>query len=170
MKYFAKSSDKEYVIEVIKNTDGTLSVYLGDKPVQIDLSKIGDGNFFSLLRDGKSYQLFVEQKAHGYIVTVNGRKHIVALEDEKSRMVRKVIKSDAQKQGQVELKSPMPGLVVKINVEEGQKVERNDSLLIIEAMKMENEIRASSSGIVKKILAKDGDSVEKDTALMIIES
>lgn len=169
MKYFATSSDKEYVIEV-QNSDGRLSVRLGEKPVEIDLSQIADGHIFSMLRDGKSYQLFVERNARGYDVTVNGRKHVVELEDEKSRRVRKVIKADAQSQGQVELKSPMPGLIVKVHVEEGQKVARNDSLLIIEAMKMENEIRATSPGTVKEILAKDGDSVDKDTSLMIIEA
>jgi len=169
MKYFAQSSDKEYVIEV-QNSGETLTVLLGGKPVHIDFSKIGDGNFFSMLRDGKSYQLFVEPNEHGYLVSVNGRKYVVELEDEKSRMVRKVIKSDAQKQGQVELKSPMPGLIVKINAEENQQVQRNDSLLIIEAMKMENEIRATSPGTIKKIMAREGDSVEKDTVLMIIES
>lgn len=168
MKYFAKTSEQEYVIDVRNSDDGT-SVLLGDRPVEVELKKIDTQSFFSMLLDGRSYQIFVERRDGDYEVTVNGRKHIVALEDEKSRMVRKVIKADAGSQGAVELKSPMPGLVVKVNVEEGQEVERNDSLLIIEAMKMENEIRATSSGVVKKIFKKDGDSVEKDAVLMVIE-
>lgn len=68
-----------------------------------------------------------------------------------------------------EVKAPLPGLVNEINVREGQTVKAGDKLLIIEAMKMENEIPAEYDGVVEKILVKRGDSVEGDQILMIIK-
>ncbi|MDN5346077.1 MAG: glutaconyl-CoA/methylmalonyl-CoA decarboxylase subunit gamma [Petrotoga sp.] len=67
-----------------------------------------------------------------------------------------------------EVKAPLPGVINEINVKEGQNVKAGDKLVIIEAMKMENEIPAESDGVVEKILVKRGDSVEGDQTLMII--
>jgi len=67
-----------------------------------------------------------------------------------------------------EVKAPLPGVINEINVKEGQSVKAGDKLVIIEAMKMENEIPAENDGVVEKILVKRGDSVEGDQTLMII--
>ncbi|POZ88495.1 MULTISPECIES: acetyl-CoA carboxylase biotin carboxyl carrier protein subunit [Petrotoga] len=67
-----------------------------------------------------------------------------------------------------EVKAPLPGVINEINVKEGQSVKAGDKLVIIEAMKMENEIPAENDGIVEKILVKRGDNVEGDQTLMII--
>ena len=68
-----------------------------------------------------------------------------------------------------ELKAPMPGLLVKIKKEVGQNVERGETILILEALKMENDLHSPSSGIIKQINYKEGDTVEKDTVIVIIE-
>lgn len=76
--------------------------------------------------------------------------------------------SDIKKLGSGEIKSPMPGLVLKIEVKDGQQVEKNDTLLTLEAMKMENLIKAPSSGIIKSIEVKEGDAVNKNQLLVVI--
>ncbi len=91
------------------------------------------------------------------------------LEDEKKRLVRGVIKSDDRSQGPAEIKAPMPGLIIKNFVKENQHVKKGDGLVIIEAMKMENELRAKADGIVKKVLVKEGDSVDKGETLITIK-
>ncbi|MFQ6116319.1 MAG: acetyl-CoA carboxylase biotin carboxyl carrier protein subunit [bacterium] len=168
MRLFAKTSRKEYQVELNGSADN-LSVSLDGKKKQVDLKRVGDGNVFSLIVDNHSYQLFIEPKSGGYEVNLNGEKYFVELEDERTRLLRKLIKSDEKPKGQIEIKAPMPGLIVKIEVEEGEKIKRGDGLIIIEAMKMENEIRANTDGIVKKVLKKENQSVDKDAALIILE-
>ncbi len=70
---------------------------------------------------------------------------------------------------QAVLRAAMPGLVVKVEVEPGQKIKKGDSLLIVEAMKMENEIKAQSPGVVKEIKVKPGQPVEKNQILIVFE-
>lgn len=168
MKLFAKTSNKEYELELNRSAEN-LSIFLDGKKTKADLKRIGQGNVFSLIVDNHSYQLFIEPKSTGYEVSLNGQKYFVELEDERTRLLRSLIKTDEKPKGQVEIKAPMPGLIVKIEVKEGQEIKRGDGLIIIEAMKMENEIRANTDGIVKRILNKEKQSVEKDTTLMIIE-
>ncbi len=168
MKLFAKTCNKEYEVELDGAPDD-LSIFLDGKKRQADLKPVGDGNVFSLILDNHSYQLFIEPKSNGYEVTLNGTKYFVELEDERSRLLRKLIKTDEKPKGQIEIKAPMPGLIVKLEVKEGQEIHKGDGLVIIEAMKMENEIRAHTDGIVKKILKKEKQSVDKDAVLMIVE-
>lgn len=68
-----------------------------------------------------------------------------------------------------ELKAPMPGLLVKIKKQVGQSIERGETILILEAMKMENDLHSPSSGIIKQINFNEGDTVEKDAIIVIIE-
>jgi len=69
----------------------------------------------------------------------------------------------------VEIKSPMPGLILKIIKHQGDKVRIGEPLIILEAMKMENELRSTTDGIVKEVLVKEGESVEKNVLIIIIE-
>ena len=166
MKHFAKVADKQFILEPV-GSDALTSVLVNGKKRQIDLKKI-ENNLYSLLIDNRSFQMFVVPEDDGYMVALNGRKHFVELEDEKARFLRKLIKKGDKQKGRTEVKAPMPGLIVKINVKEGQQIQQNDSLLIIEAMKMENEIRSEGAGVVKKIQCKEKDSVDKGTVLMLM--
>ncbi len=168
MQFFAKISPKEFQIAV--NDSGQKNIIKIDgKTAQVEFQEVGSGNLFSLLVNQRSYQTFIERRTNGYLVTVNNHKYFVELEDERTRQIRQLIKTDEQVHRQVEIKAPMPGLIVKINVKEGDVVRKGDSLIFIEAMKMENDIRASAAGRVKKIFKKEKASVDKDAVLMLIE-
>jgi biotin carboxyl carrier protein len=78
------------------------------------------------------------------------------------------LKNKAKESGSEIIKSPMPGLIVKILKKVGENVQMGEPILLLEAMKMENEIRASASGIVKSISAKENNSVEKGESLLEI--
>ena len=93
----------------------------------------------------------------------------VRLEDEKSRLERKFWKATASHLGIQTVRAPMPGLVTAVNVQQGNTIEVGKSLLILEAMKMENEIRSPIAGKVKTISILKGNPVEKGQALMTIE-
>ncbi|MFQ5825126.1 MAG: acetyl-CoA carboxylase biotin carboxyl carrier protein subunit [bacterium] len=168
MKLFAKTSNKEYEVELNGSAEN-LSILLNGKVKKADFKCTGETNFFSLIVDNHSYQLYIVPKSNGYEVYLDGAKYFIELEDERSRLLRSLIKTDEKPKGQKEIIAPMPGLIVKIEVEEGQEIKKGDGLIIIEAMKMENEIRANADGMVKKVFIKEKDSVDKDAVLMLIE-
>ncbi len=97
---------------------------------------------------------------------VEGRVHQAEVLDPGQEFIRQARKAAGVGVGVPALKAPMPGLVVRVEVEEGQVVQAGDSLIIVEAMKMENELRAAASGVVTRIMAEVGAAVEKDTVLM----
>lgn len=168
MKYIAKTYNKIYEVELNGSAEN-LKIRLDGKKKRADLKRIGEGGLYSLIVDNHSYQLFIQPKSGGYEVTLDGRKYFVALEDEKTTKFRSLLRADEKAKGQIEIKAPMPGLIVKIEVKEGQEIKKGDGLVIVEAMKMENEIRTSHSGVVKKVFLKEKELVEKNTVLMIIE-
>lgn len=168
MKFFAKFPNEEVELEFLDSGE-TTSVRYNGAIRHLQLKRLGQKNLFLLLVDNKSYELYVEEVAGTYDVKLNGRRYRLQLEDEKTRSIRRLIKTDTKQAGRVEIKSPMPGLIVDILVKKGDRIEKGDSLVVIEAMKMENEIRSDISGTVKRILKNARDPVERDTLLMIIE-
>ncbi len=168
MKFIAKIFQKEHEIE-ISNFKENRTVSVNGEIKQAELQCIGENELYSLVVDNRSYQLYIKQNSTGYEVSLNSSKYCIKLEDEKTHLMRSLLKADEKPKGFVEIKAPMPGLVVKISVNEGQEINIGDSLFIIEAMKMENEIRAIVAGRIKKICISEKDSVDKDSLLMITE-
>ena len=168
MKYFVRNGESEHVIE-FTNSNDAVRLILDDENSRVELSPLGKENLYSFLLNNQSYELFIQKNKDVYSVSLNGRKYEFELEDEKTRFLRSLIKTEQGQTGKVEMKAPMPGLIVKINVSEGQTVATGDALFIIEAMKMENEIRSHQAGTVSKIFKQERDSVDKDTVVMVIE-
>jgi biotin carboxyl carrier protein len=145
---------------------------------------IFDGNAIDLdsrqLSDGKSHLIFDNRSYSIEIVSVNpdekvvevkvnGNSYEVVIEDEYDRLLKKMGLDNGQTTRVTEVRAPMPGLVLSVAVEEGAEVKKGDTLLILEAMKMENVIRALSSGVVKAIKINKGDKVEKNQVLIEFE-
>ncbi|MFQ5674584.1 MAG: acetyl-CoA carboxylase biotin carboxyl carrier protein subunit [bacterium] len=167
MKFFARVEQTDYEIDLRFNGE-QISLNLNGASRSVDLKKINDA-VFSLLIDNRSYEILVARAGNGYSLTIDKTPHHVVVEDEKAHFVRGLLKGDDQKSGTLEVKAPMPGLIMSVAVAEGREVKAGEGLLIIEAMKMENEIRANANGRVKKVLVQEGESVDKDKVLMIIE-
>ena len=168
MNYFVKVSGKEFRIEIGERHNG-LPLSVNCKPYHTELKRVDSDNLFSLITDNRSYQLFFDEAENGYWVSVDGHKFFVELEDEKAHIIRGLIKSDEKPQELTEIKAPMPGLIIKLFAKENQLVKKGDGLVIIEAMKMENEIRANSDGAVMEVLVNEGDSVDKGTVLILMK-
>ncbi len=168
MKYFVKNGESEHVIE-FTNSNDAVQLMLNGENSRVELTPLGKKNLYSFLLNNQSYELFIHKNGGIYRVSLNGRKYEFELEDEKTRFLKSLIKTEQGQTGRIEIKAPMPGLIVKINVSEGQTVAKGDALFIIEAMKMENEIRSHQAGTVTKIFKKERDSVDKDTVIMSVE-
>ena len=127
---------------------------------------------FHILQGNKAFHAEVLEKnasERTYTIRVNGTTHTVKIQDAYDLLVKKLGFSVSGELQVKDIKAPMPGLVLKISVEEGQAVEKGNALLILEAMKMENIIKAPGSGIVKEIRISEGQAVDKGQLLIEME-
>ena len=165
MKYITTIDDKEYQVEIIDDTH----VSVDGKIYAVDFESVKSQPVFSLLVDGKSYEAYVYQGEEKLEVLVKGRLYHTQVEDERERRLRAAAGGSKIAEGTFYLKAPMPGLVVSVVVEEGQEVKEGDVLLILESMKMQNELKSPKDGVVGKIQVADGDSVEQRQKMMSVE-
>ncbi|KPL03833.1 MAG: hypothetical protein AMJ90_03080 [candidate division Zixibacteria bacterium SM23_73_2] len=168
MKYIARIKGKEFKID-IEEKQGQLEVILDNQPVSVDFSTIKHPNFLSLLLDNLSYDAEVISDSRKYFVTIGGNRYECTLEDERFARLKDFAGIRSKKVLEKEFKTPMPGLVVAVEVNEGDEVKSGDGMVIVEAMKMENELKASFDGKIKKICVKVGQPVEKDEVLVVFE-
>ncbi len=168
MKYIAKVKEKTFKIE-IEEKNGKLEVKLNGNPVSIDLIEVKPPNFLSLLVNNQSFDAEILKNSQCYWVSMRGERFECQLEDEKVSKLKELSGYESREGIQRELKSPMPGLVVAIEVKEGQEVKPGQGLVIVEAMKMENELKAGFKGKVKNIRVKQGKAVEKNEVLIVFE-
>ena len=146
-------------------------ITLADNPekVAVDLVSLGK-NAFSLLLNGKSHYLTITRETEGFEVTVDHHTHIVLVQDETEILLKKfgLSTNHTQKEGQVY--AQIPGMVSRIFVKQGDEIKAQQKLLILEAMKMENEIDSPFEGRVKAIHVSPGSAVEKGDIIMEIDS
>ena len=122
-------------------------------------------DFLSLLVEGRSYEAGLEKRAGGYRVLLPGH----AVEVELSEAARGAVAVRKPKGGPLRVSAPMPGKIVRVAVEPGQAVAAGEPLLVMEAMKMENEIRAPREGTVKEIAVRAGQAVETGAVLAVLD-
>jgi pyruvate carboxylase subunit B len=119
--------------------------------------------------EGASHTVVARKNDDGYQILLAGKQLEAVVESERSRLLRKFDTQGSSGPKKVEIKAPMPALVVKVEVAVGDSVKPGQGLLILEAMKMENEIKAHSSGVVKTIYVTQGKPVEKGELLILLE-
>lgn len=125
--------------------------------------------YVSLIVDGKSVPVSVEATGPETLrVTIDGRRTEVEVKDERDLLVEEFGLGEDQAGGGA-VRAPMPGLVLDVFVEEGDTVETGQGLLVLEAMKMENELKAPAGGVVGTVHASSGDAVDKEALLIDIE-
>ena len=165
MKYFVTIGEKRF--EVI--LDGETAQIDGHN-IKFDIRKLCDGKIQALIADGKTYEFAMERVNGGFdLWHASGQFH-ADVSDEKLERLRKLTGDKEGGHKISVLKAPMPGLVLKIEVEPGQHVKKGDGLVIVEAMKMENELKAGAPGVVKEIKVTSRQPVEKNQVLIVFES
>ena len=161
----ARIGEREYNIE--RGDDGRYLV--NGQPVDIERHPVADG---TLLRfNNRSFETAAraaDSESGRYHVTVNGRSTTVHIEDERAALMRAYQSDKATQLHSALVRSPMPGKITRIMVSQGELIEAGQGVVILEAMKMENEIKAPSAGIVKAIRIQEADAVEKNAILIEI--
>lgn len=141
------------------------------KPFEADSIEVKKG-IFHIIHNLKSFTAEVisyDKQEHSMIVKVNGNKYTVVVKDEMDELLHQLGMDSADQRKASDVKAPMPGLVLDVKVAMGQQINKGDAILVLEAMKMENVLKAAESGIVKKISVSKGDKVEKNQVMMVIE-
>ncbi len=162
MKYITTIDNKEFEIEVVDEHH----VRIGERLLKVDFETVSGQPVFSLILDGKSYESFVYQGEEDWEVLLRGRQYQVKIEDEREKRLRAAAGGGAIEGGEFHLKAPMPGLIVAVSVEEGQEVKKGQVILILESMKMQNELKAPRDGVMGRIRVKAGESVEQKQTLL----
>ena len=140
--------------------------FINNREVDFDVLANSNGTYHVLL-NGKSFHIEVLENINdGLSLKINNQKTHVKIKSELEDLLSKMGMDKAIGNLMNELKAPMPGMVLKILVNTGDEVKKGDSLLVLEAMKMENNIKALGDGTVSEMLINSGDKVEKNQVLI----
>jgi len=165
MKYVATINGQSYTIEI----DSLNRVTIDGESRAVDLRQVGKLSLYSLLMDHASYEVVVEEEGHNTCrVMIGGELYEVRVEDERTRRLALANRQPNPPTGELAIKAPIPGLVVKVTVEAGDVVHAGQSVVILEAMKMENELRAPRQGTVHEVRVATGDKVDQGQVLITI--
>ncbi|MFT7616713.1 MAG: biotin carboxyl carrier protein [Planctomycetota bacterium] len=167
MKYVVSHEDNEWDVEVHEMEDGSFEVEYDGKTFPADFQRANGSSIDSLLVNKHSYELLMED--HEGVVTVihHGRGIDLNVESERERNARLIAGDVASTDGEA-VTAVMPGIVVAVNVKVGDIVAPNDSVCVLEAMKMENEIKTTTSGIVRQVAVAAGETVNPGDLLIDI--
>ena len=161
MRYAARAGDRELLIEV--TPEGRFLV--GDRVLAADLAEAVPGRVWSVIIDGQAHEVaFVGADR----VWVDGDEIGLAIEDERAVAAGRAGGRSAD--ARQEIRAPMPGLLKRVHVAVGSTVSEGDALVTLEAMKMENELRAAHAGTVTQVAVGEGTKVEGGALLIVIRS
>jgi len=146
--------------------DGTLIVHEGGRILEIEVRRVS-ANELRLGLGGRSVRIFLAQDGERTCVAVDGRQYIVS--EPRAEAGRPGETDEKAAGGSLRVRAPMPGKVTKVAVAKGEEVRKNQTLVIVEAMKMENEIKTSIDGVVAKVHVAAGDLVDAEKTLVEIE-
>lgn len=167
-KYYAVAGtdNDEHEVRIVGVGGKNFTMEVDGKIIEADFVKTGH-NLYSLIIDNKSYEIDIYFDGEAYDVLVNGDHFTVAVFDELKKMLRDRVTKGLQ--GRQIISTPMPGLVTKVMVSEGQEVKEGDPMIILVAMKMENQIKAPKNGIVQNLYVVANQTVSIGDKLVIID-
>jgi biotin carboxyl carrier protein len=164
MKYITTIGDQQFTIDI--NHAGEVTV--DGEVINVDLLQMQDTTMYSMIIGHQSHDVRMSEGDGFYEVQVSGDIFQVVVEDERTRRLAGLKRSSEAVTGEVFLKAPMPGVVVEIPVEKGQRVAKGDIVLILESMKMQNEFKAPRDGIIHMLRVGPGDTVEQNAVMLTI--
>jgi len=142
--------------------------FVNGQEIKADIIEIRDGKFHILVKN-KSYSAEIIEVIHAekkVTVKINQAVYHVSIRDKYDELLRELGMDNANTKLASDVKAPMPGLVLNVMVEPGQLIKKGDAIVVLEAMKMENILKAAADGEVKKIHVKKGDKVEKNQVMV----
>lgn len=164
-KVIVRIGERKKTITINNNS----KVAVDKKEYLYELTHLNNSTYLLKVKDHFFKINFLENKEEKYILSVNGKKFISSSKSPLQERAEELIAKQNSDNVTKVLKAPMPGMVLEVNIKEGDQVNEGDDLLTLEAMKMENSIKSPLSGIVKEIFIKKNSPVQKDAKLLSIE-
>ena len=167
MRYVVQLNDERKSVSL--DSDGVR--YEAEPAVHAELSDI-DGSPVRMVKIGTHVYRVVTQTRQGkgrYTLWVDGYRFESEALDERTRAIRDLSAASAAPVGPAPILAPMPGMIVRVSVKAGDRVEAGQGVVVMEAMKMENELRATATGVVKSVEVSAGMAVEKGALLVALE-
>jgi biotin carboxyl carrier protein len=166
MNYTAKIQNKEYQINLEDRGDQVVAIINGTT-IPIQMHEIDGSHIYSALVGNRSIEIEIRRNEVGYLIFHKGTSLEYLVEDERTARLKKSMSQSVSQKAAKDLRAPMPGMIVLIEVKPGQQLKKGDGLLIIEAMKMENEIKAPFDCTIKEIKVQERQAVEKGQVLVV---
>ncbi len=168
MNYEVSEKKGEAVRVALRETgEGQYEITIAGETVHVDAVRSGP-TVYSIIEDGRQFEAMVDEKgASGFDVLVAGRIFHFDVLDERTRLLAGSAASVAS--GPQSVEAEIPGKVVKVNVAAGDSVSEGQGVVVVEAMKMENEIPSPIDGVVKEIAVSEGQTVEAGARLFVVE-
>jgi biotin carboxyl carrier protein len=157
-------------VEVEEGPKG-LRVRINNRWHTISLEQIGYTGLFSLIVNNRPHEFFAEERSGGFDIVIGSRAYSVLMETSEKRtapLPARPVAAEPSEAGDWLVLSPMMGVVREICVSQGDAVEAGDILVVIEAMKMNNDLKAQRSGRVQKVYVSSGERVEQGRALLLL--
>lgn len=164
MKYITTVDGTEYLVELLPDR----RVSVNGQEYSVNFVEVEGHLIFTLLVDGRSFEAHVSEDEDIFKVLIQGTLYSAEVIDEREKRLREAGGELASPNGDFVLEAPMPGLVVKLPVKVGDAVQTGDVLLILESMKMQNELKSPQAGTVSEVFVEEGASVEKRDPLLVI--
>jgi len=161
VKYTVTVGERAVEVEVLGDR-----VRIGDRVLQAHLVHVPHTPIYRVSLDGRLQTFALQRGPQGWTAQADAALYQVDVVDERTKRLREMTGQGARKAHTGAVKAPMPGLVLRVEVEPGQTVAAGRGLVVLEAMKMENEIRAPAGGTIRAVLVKPGQAVEKGAALV----
>jgi biotin carboxyl carrier protein len=165
--YLVTRGREETLVRVTADADRFM-VRMGARALEVDFRPTGQGSY-SLLVEGRSYEVDVEAGEDGLTVFVGGEPHPLTIAEERTARLRATVGKGKAQTGRRTITAPMPGKVVKHLVKVGDKVEAGQGVIVVEAMKMQNELKSPGPGTVREVRAPEGAVVSGGAPLVVIE-
>ncbi len=147
----------------------TNKILLSGKEYSCELLHLS-GNVYILRLNNNFYNISIESICNGKIsLVVSGNRFESVIRTSLQEKASQLLQLSGISQNKVEVKAPMPGMILKINKTAGESIKKGETILILEAMKMENDLRAPKTGLIKDVFMKEGTAVEKGAVLFSIE-
>jgi biotin carboxyl carrier protein len=164
VRYFATAAGREREVELSEE-----GVRLDGRSVHAELARLPGGHEGHVRLGDRGYSFSARRVDDGWEIQIAGRRIVVRVEDERTRAIRELAGQAAGPVAARDLRAPMPGLVARVLVEPGQTVHEGTGLVIVEAMKMENELMATAPGRVATVEVAEGDTVNQSDLLVTFE-
>lgn len=168
MKYLVEVDDQTLEFDIAIDESGA-TIRHEERELTGNVAGGGEAGSLSLLLDGESYEAYIAFADGVYTVTLGGHVFRLSVEEAARARLHGLAGGHKAHEGPTTIAAPMPGLVIGIPVEVGQAVKRGETVLILQAMKMENELRAPRDGTVASIQASPGQTVAQGQALLTLE-